>query len=77
MSKYVTIIDCFKRIVYEIKNGTNFMWLIKCFLFKLYFHLNFAMSVWEIIMLKTLECQKEVKDCGKTFILNLKDEVQL
>lgn len=52
-------------MVYEIRNENNFIWLIKCFLFKVYFHLSFAMSLWEIIMLKALEFQKEVKNCGR------------
>lgn len=76
MSKCVSIISCFKRIVYEIRNGANFMWLIKCFLFKVYFHLNFPMSLLEIVMLKTLEFQRG-QELWEDKILNLKDEVQL
>lgn len=36
---------------------SNFMWLIKHFLFSVYFHLVFAMSLWEVLMVKTLEFQ--------------------
>lgn len=35
-------ISCFKSAMYEIGNGSNFMWLIKHFLFSVYFHLVFG-----------------------------------
>ena len=53
----ITFISCFKSAMYEIENGSNFMWLIKHFLFSVYFHLVLAMSLWEIPTVKTLEFQ--------------------